>query len=791
MRKHSLIPSRQGGVIPDLPRQSSATIALTHGFSETLRVSESRYRRLFETAQDGILLLNAVTAQIEDVNLFLIDKLGYSHQEFLGKKLWEVGAFADIAHCKEMFAAIQRNGYVRYDDLPLKTKAGARIQVEFVSNSYDCDGIKVIQCNIRDITERNALGAKIQRRTQLYAALSQFNKAIVYCNNKEALFPQICRIAVDYGGMNRAFIGLLEANTEMLNLAASYGDAASKPCDMEISLSAGSLCGSGSMGISIREKRPVWRQDFTYDPLVFPSRENGARAGWAASASLPLFQDKAVIGVLVLYSMDINAFDKDARNLLIEMSRDISFALDNQVREDQRQRAADEIEHLAFYDPLTALPNRRLLHNRLQQRLANASLSSRYGAILMLDLDNFKNLNDTMGHNFGDLLLVDAACRLLACVEAGDTVARLGGDEFIVILAELHTESAQAALKAEAVADKILAALSQAYLLKGYQYQGSASIGVSLFIGREATEAELLKRTDTAMYQAKSAGGNAWRFYDPAMQAALEDRTELMRDLHCALTENQLSLYYQLQVDQNGRIFGAEALLRWRHPQRGLVSPRQFIPLAEEMRLIAPIGHWVLETACAQIKAWEAAPLLRDIKLSVNVSNRQFYQHDFAEQVIAMLEKIGIDPGKLKLELTESVAMDGIDGVIVKMQALKRYGVSFSLDDFGAGYSSLAYLTRLPLDQLKIDQSFVRNIGLKQSDAVIVQTIIGMAHNLGMEVIAEGVETEAQHAFLKQYGCMRYQGYLFGKPAPIAEFESLVKKDHDPRRAGKLAHAVI
>ncbi len=285
----------------------------------------------------------------------------------------------------------------------------------------------------------------------------------------------------------------------------------------------------------------------------------------------------------------------------------------------------------------------------------------------------------------------------------------------------------------------------------------------------------MLKRTDTAMYQAKSTGGNTWRFFDPAMQAALEFRTALARDLHCALAENQLSLFYQVQVDQNGHIFGAEALLRWLHPQRGLVSPRQFIPLAEEMGLIVQIGHWVLETACAQLKAWETVPQLRDLMLAVNVSIRQFYQPDFVEQVMAVLEKIAIDPGKLKLELTESVVMDDIDDTIVKMHALRERGVRFSLDDFGTGYSSLSYLTQLPLDQLKIDQSFVRNISLKLSDAVIAQTIIGMAQNLGIEVIAEGVETEAQREFLEQHGCWRYQGYLFSKPVPIGKFEALLK----------------
>ena len=741
---------------------------------EALRISEGRYRRLFETAQDGILLLNAVTAQIEDVNPYLIAMLGYSHQEFLGKKLWEVGAFADVLQSKQMFKALQDTGYVRYDDLPLKTKLGKRIQVEFVSNSYDCEGIKVIQCNIRDITERKEADVKIQRHIFLYAALSQCNQAIVHCKSKEALFLQICSAAVNFGGMKMATISLLENSAQKLQLVARFGDDNTELSDLEISVSANNLFGFGPISAAIRDKQPVWCQDFMRDPLTLPWRERGCQANWASLAALPLFQNQRVIGVFVLYSAVVNAFDDDARNLLMEMSRNISFALDNLERETLRQQTTHEIEQLAFYDPLTALPNRRLLHNRLQQRLNDKALLHQNGAILMLDLDNFKSLNDTMGHNIGDLLLIEVAARLLACVGEGDTVARLGGDEFIVILTKLPNKLSQAVIEAVAIAEKILGELSRVYLLKDYQYHSSTSIGISLFCNGKASEAELLKRTDTAMYQAKSAGGNVSRLYDPSMQAAQVVRTALAHDLRSALAENQFSLYYQVQVDHNSHIYGAEALLRWQHPKQGMVSPVLFIPLAEEMGQIVPIGRWVLEAACAQLKIWETNTLLCNLTLAVNVSTRQFYQPDFVEQVLNILTKSGVDPSKLKFELTESVVMDDINDTIIKMHALRECGLRFALDDFGTGYSSLSYLTQLPLDQLKIDQSFVRNIGLQESDALIAQTIIGMAQNLGMEVIAEGVETEAQRKFLAQHGCLLYQGYLFGKPMPIAKFEAMI-----------------
>jgi diguanylate cyclase (GGDEF)-like protein/PAS domain S-box-containing protein len=761
----------------DMPNQQSCvTDALAAIASEALRVSESRYRRLFETAQDGILLLNAENALIEDVNPYLIGMLGYSHAEFLGKKLWEVGPFADIAQSKEMFAELQIKGYVRYDDLPLKSKSGARIAVEFVSNSYDCEGIKVIQCNIRNISERKADQLKIQRHTQLYSALSQCNKAIVHSTSEEELFLLVCRAAVEYGGMKLAWVGLTDKETLMVRAAISFGDGAAELRDIAISADANSPYGQTPTGTAIREDRPFWCQDYLHDPLTIQRQELGARFGWAASASLPLHRNGVVIGAFVLYAGEENSFDEAARNLLVEMAMDISFALDNFTYESQRKQAANEIERLAYYDPLTSLSNRRLLYERLQHTLAASTRHHHYGAVLFIDLDHFKTINDTKGHNIGDLLLIEVARRLLSCVREGDTVARVGGDDFVVILEDLDDEPLQAAAQTEAASEKIRAVISQPYSLQGYEYHCTASIGISLFRNHENSVDELLKRADTAMYQAKDAGRDTQCFFDANMQAALEDRMALEKDLYSALSEKQFRLYYQMQVDHSGHIIGAEALIRWQHPQRGLVLPVQFIPLAEETGLILLIGQWVLETACAQLKAWDADPLTAELQLAVNVSARQFGQPDFVEQVRLTLHSLALDPDRLKLELTESMVLDNIDDTIVKMYALRRIGVRFSMDDFGTGYSSLAYLTRLPLDQLKIDQSFVRNIGVNYSDAVIVQTIIGMAGNLGMEVIAEGVETEQQRAFLQQHGCDFCQGHLFGRPVPVAEFEASLKR---------------
>ncbi|MDE2310290.1 MAG: EAL domain-containing protein, partial [Betaproteobacteria bacterium] len=421
------------------------------------------------------------------------------------------------------------------------------------------------------------------------------------------------------------------------------------------------------------------------------------------------------------------------------------------------------------------LPNRRMLMDHLYHALVIGTGGTGHGALLFVGLDNFKVINDTKGHGVGDLLLIRVASRLKTCVGEEDIIARLGEDEFVVVLENLSEEAEQAKAQARMVAEKILGAIRQPYNLQGHEYHTTISIGIGLFCEHEMSVNDLLKRTDTAMHQAKQSGRNMLCFFDPTMQDALEERMALESDLRAALQQQQFRLNYQMQVDHTGRIIGAEVLLRWMHPAHGLVSPLKFIPLAEEIGLILPIGQWVLETACKQIKAWEADPHTRDLQLAVNVSAGQFHQPDFVKQVGEVLNQTAVIPSLLKLELTESMVLDDIADTIAKMHALKQMGVRFSMDDFGTGYSSLAYLTQLPLDQLKIDQSFVRNIGTKSTDAVIVQTIVGMAGNLGMEVLAEGVETQAQRDFLERTGCMAYQGYLFSKPVPLEEFENKLK----------------
>ncbi|WP_127469962.1 putative bifunctional diguanylate cyclase/phosphodiesterase [Thiomicrorhabdus aquaedulcis] len=438
---------------------------------------------------------------------------------------------------------------------------------------------------------------------------------------------------------------------------------------------------------------------------------------------------------------------------------------------ERRKEAEAEAFQLAFYDPLTKLPNRRLLIERLEYSMSLNHLSGQFGGVLLFDLDDFKVINDSQGHQAGDQLLLELAGRLTKLAKGDNHIARVGGDEFVWTLESLGLEKTHAATKAEQLAEALRETLNQPYEINEVRYFSTPSIGIVLFNGTNEPVDELLKQAETAMYNAKSNGRNCLSFYDPFMQQALIARATMEVELRAAIEHSQLELFYQVQVNQHQSAIGAEALIRWNHPERGLVSPADFIPLAEETGQIKAMGAWVLATACQQLRCWQNQPLTAHLTLAVNVSAKQFKEAGFVEQVIAVIKKTGIAPQKLKIELTESTILDNVEEAIQKMRQLRELGVKFSLDDFGTGYSSLQYLKRLPLDQIKIDQSFVRDIADDPDDAVIVKTIIAMSNALGIEVIAEGVETKAQKHILKQKGCNFYQGYWFGKPCPINEFE--------------------
>ncbi len=498
--------------------------------------------------------------------------------------------------------------------------------------------------------------------------------------------------------------------------------------------------------------------------LAFQNEEKGKRAAELAIANTELaFQNEEK--------------DKRAAELAIA-NTELAF------QNEEKEKRAAEFHTLAFYDPLTSLPNRRLLIERLHHALASSARKGSQSAVMFINLDKFEDINDTLGYGHGDLLLEQTAQRLASCLNKGDTLARVGNDEFVLVLEDLDQNSIEAAAKAKTVSDKIFTALNEPYQLYLHKYCGTASMGAVFFGHDDKSAEELLKQAGIAMHQAKKTGRNLLRFFNQDMQDIINVRTSLENELRIAVEDRKFKLYYQVQVDNLNRVLGAEALIRWPHHKRGLVPPDIFIPLAEVTGLIIPIGQWVVETACAQLGDWQKNSLTRGLTLAVNVSALQFRQADFVTHVRAAVEKHAIPPNLLKLELTESLLQEDVDVTIDTMYALKEVGVQFSLDDFGTGYSSLQYLKQLPLDQFKIDQSFVRDIDTNSNDNAIVKTIISMAQSLGIEVIAEGVETEAQRLLLLDDGCVAFQGYLFGKPVPIEQFDALISRgaaENQPR----------
>ncbi len=686
--------------------------------TQMLEKESQKNLALLRNASDGIHILDA-DGNVIDASDSFCAMLGYRRDEVIGLNVscWEE-KFKGVELIEVVRQLYAQQGRSQFETCH-RRKDGSVFDVEVSSFPLELDGKAALYCSSRDITERKETDNNL--RIAATAFESQEGISITDANAK------ILRV-------NRAFTTITGYTAE---------EAVGKNPKI---LSSGRHDASfySAMWASIK-------QNGYWEGEIWNKRKNGEI--YPEHLTISAVNDST--GVVTNYVATLTD---------ITMSRAV----------------ADEIKHLAFYDLLTRLPNRRLLIDRLQQALVSSTRSGRSGALLFIDLDDFKTLNDTHGHDIGDLLLQQVAQRLESCVREGDTVARQGGDEFVVMLEDLSKDPLEAAGQTEAVGNKILGTLNQPYLLASHEHHNTPSIGATLFNNTHPQSIdELLKQADIAMYQAKKDGRNNLHFFDPQMQETVNARSAIESELRKAIDNRQFHLYYQIQVDHDRRPLGAEALIRWIHPGRGLISPAEFIPIAEETGLIHPIGWWVLKTACAQIKAWQNQPHTCDLVLSVNVSARQFHKADFADQVKTAMQLYDINPKLLKLELTEGMLLENIDTTIATMSALRDCGVGFSLDDFGTGYSSLQYLKRLPLNQLKIDQSFVRDIVADSSDKAIVNTIIAMAHSLNLEVIAEGVETEDQRQILHLNGCNRYQGYLFGKPVPIEVFESILTRDRN------------
>ncbi|MBI1173943.1 MAG: EAL domain-containing protein [Sideroxydans sp.] len=745
---------------------------------------------------------------------------------------------------------------------------------------------------VHDITAIKLAETKVQRMTRLYAALSQCNQAIVRCANVEELFPQICRDAVSFGGMQMAWIGMLDPASGLVKPVASSGSGTEYLDGITISADGNHPSGQGPTGIAVREDHPVWCQDFANDPSTAPWHERGGKFGWAASASVPLHQKGKLVGVMTLYAGEVNAFDEAEQNLLVEMAMDISFALDrfhdeaqrtemenllrqlslaveqspssimitnlnaeiiytninftkqtgytaeealgrnpkmlqsgktplqtykdlwahlirgktwrgelvNQrkdgsefiesamispvrdsngrvmsylaVKDDitEKKQAEERIQHLAHFDQLTGLPNRMLLQDHFKYALSLAQRSGEHLAVMFLDLDHFKNINDTLGHSIGDQLLMAVSQRIKAALREEDTVSRLGGDEFIFILPGTDANGAAH------VAEKLNQAISQPYQIEQLELISTPSIGIAIYPDDGMDMETLSKNADAAMYQVKQSGRNNFRFFAQEMQLNSARNLQLSNALRNVLVRDQLQLHYQPQISmQDGRIIGVEALLRWHHPELGPISPAEFIPIAEDGGQIIAIGEWVLRSAVTQMQTWIRKGL-PPMVVAVNLSAVQFRHANLTEMVSGILDEVDLPANYLELELTEAVAMDDPPAAIAVMDKLHQRGIHMSIDDFGTGYSSLSYLKRFKVHKLKIDQSFVHDITDNPEDKAIVTSIINMASGLGLHTIAEGVETAAQLAFLRLHGCEEVQGYYFSKPLPADELENFVRK---------------
>ncbi len=681
-----------------------------------LQENEERYHTAFLISPDAININRLADGRYLEVNEGFLRLLGWTREEVVGKTSAELNIWRSLDDRKRMVDGLKRDTYVENLEADFMAKDGRVLTALMSAHLITIRGEACILSVTRDITQRKAAENQLRK---LSRAVEQSAESIVITN---------IDAQIEY--VNDAFL---------LNTGYSREDVLGQNPRM---LHSGNTPKETYVAMwDAMNRGERWEGEF------FNQRKDGSHYVELARIS-PIRQVDGRVTHFVAVKEDITA----------------------------KKAAQDQINSLAFYDPLTGLPNRRLLIDRLKQALAASSRHRREGALLFIDLDNFKDLNDTLGHDKGDLLLLQVAQRLSACMREGDTVARLGGDEFVVILDDLSENPLEAASQAEMVGEKILQMVALPCNLAGYAHHNSASIGITLFSDHEESIDELLRRADLAMYQAKSGGRNTLRFYDPAMQAAVSARAALERDLHEALELNHFSLHYQPQLRDQRHLTGSEALLRWSHGHRGMVPPAEFIPLAEATGLILPLGKWVLETACTQLALWARHSGTEHLTVSVNVSARQFHRPEFVDEVLEVLERTGANPNRLKLELTESMLVSNVEDLIVKMLLLKTRGVGFSLDDFGTGYSSLSYLKRLPLDQIKIDQSFVRDILVDANDAAIANMVIALGTSLGLSVIAEGVETEEQRHLLAQQGCHSYQGYLFSHALPVVEFEALVER---------------
>jgi diguanylate cyclase (GGDEF)-like protein/PAS domain S-box-containing protein len=755
--------------------------------AEELRDSNRRFSDLLANV-DLVSLMFDRAGRITYCNDYLLRITGWQREAVLGRDWFELFVPPEtVDEMKHLYSAL-------LDDLPVAwhhenailTRSAERRLIRWNNSVLRSRSGEVIgTASIgEDITERKQHEDKIARLSRIHAVLSGINSAIVRIRDPKELYREACRIAVEEGGLRMAWIGLVNKITLRVVPAAWAGHEGGFLSSVaRLSLDENTVEGHGVVGRAIRSKSPVVTDDFASDPQSVCKEETLAR-GYRAGVVLPLIVGEDVVGVLSLYASEMGFFDDEEVKLLTDLAADISFSMEH-IQQEER------LHYLACHDALTGLANRSLLQDRLLQAMHFAERFRLNVAVLVVNLDRFKFVNDTLGHAAGDDLLKVAGGRIVACVRDIDTVARFGSDEFVVVLAGTKQEGDSATQ----IAQRILEAFAEPVLFAGRELFVTCSVGVAIYPRDGEREEVLLKNAAAAMYRAREHGRNNVHFYTPEANARAEERLSLESALRRALERDEFLLHYQPQVDlRTGQIIGLEALIRWERRDLGMVPPARFIPIAEEMGLILPIGEWVLRTAARQNKAWQNEGLAH-IRIAVNLSAQQFRQKDLPRRIQRILTDTGLESQYLEVELTESMLMREIESAVDMMSELRRVGVQISLDDFGTGYSSLSYLKRFPIDTLKIDQSFVREITSDPDSAAIADAIIAMAHSLRLTVLAEGLETDGQLAFLRAHHCDQIQGNLFSKPLPTDELAQLFRERRSlpaaassPARSGWRAH---
>jgi diguanylate cyclase (GGDEF)-like protein/PAS domain S-box-containing protein len=737
-----------------------------------LHASDLKYRNVFATVGDALFLIDNRDGRILTVNPAASKLYGYTRGEFRAMK------DIDLAADPGPGTALPRARSQRLSDQPHRRKDGTVFPADLWVRHFGYKGHTITVAAIRDMSPWKAAERKILRLSELYAALSRTSAAIIRHDQPEDLFRQVCKIVADLDQVSLVCIGLIEPESGWLQpvawSAAVSGRAGHLPAP-SASTDPSQPEGWGPSGMAFRLGHPVVSNDFLGDPNNRPWHDWGRRAGIRAAAAFPLRRDGRAVGCLSAYAAEPGFFEDDITGLLTGLAGEVSFALDLFERENQRKIAADHIRHLATHDPLTGLPNRTLLLDRLAQAIHGAHRKQHFVGVLFLDLDHFKTINDSLGHDVGDRLLRAVAERLRGSVRQEDTLVRQGGDEFILVLPDIAEPDA-----AGRVAEHLLRALREPFALNEHSLHVSASIGISVYPMDSTDPTTLIRYADNAMYHAKEAGRGDYAFFTAELNVRVSELFSLGNELRQALEREEFVLYYQPQIElATGRLAGAEVLIRWQHPERGLVPPVKFIPIAEETGSIGPIGEWTLRTACAQGRRWQKAGLALP-PIAVNLSAQQWLQPDIERQVVDALDASGLAPHLLELEITESLLMRDTDTMIDTMRRLRARGVQFAVDDFGTGYSSLSYLKRFPINQLKIDRSFVRDIPTDPDDAAIATAIIQMGKSLRLAVVAEGVETLGQLNFLREHGCDAAQGYYFSSPLPAERFAEFLERQARP-----------